>query len=100
MDVWLYSFELRGKCEGPWLNVKNRYLGLKFIIKGKDHFGWARLTTTGRIALLTGYAYETIPNKPIIAGKTKGPERHHGSTLQSRGLSSGIVETSPVMFPY
>ena len=24
--------------------------------------------------LLTGYAYETIPNKPIIAGKTKGPD--------------------------
>jgi hypothetical protein len=25
-------------------------------------------------ATLTGYAYETIPNKPIIAGKTKGPD--------------------------
>jgi hypothetical protein len=24
--------------------------------------------------LLTGYAYETIPNKPIITGKTKGPD--------------------------
>ena len=23
---------------------------------------------------VTGYAYETIPNKAIIAGKTKGPE--------------------------
>ena len=23
---------------------------------------------------LTGYAYETVPNKPIIAGKTKGPD--------------------------
>jgi hypothetical protein len=23
-------------------------------------------------ALLTGYAYETVPNKAIIAGKTKG----------------------------
>jgi hypothetical protein len=23
---------------------------------------------------LTGYAYETIPNKPIITGRTKGPE--------------------------
>jgi len=25
-------------------------------------------------ALLTGYAYETIPNKAIITGKTKGPD--------------------------
>jgi hypothetical protein len=28
-------------------------------------------TVTG---LLTGYAYETIPNKPIVTGKTKGPD--------------------------
>jgi hypothetical protein len=67
---------------GPWLNggkgVKNRYLGLKFKIKGRFHFGWARLTvTTTRddfTATLTGYAYETIPGKAIIAGKTKGPD--------------------------
>jgi len=25
-------------------------------------------------ATLTGYAYETIPNKPTIAGKTHGPD--------------------------
>jgi hypothetical protein len=25
-------------------------------------------------ATLTGYAYESIPNKPIIAGRTKGPD--------------------------
>ena len=66
---------------GPWKNVKNRYLGLKFQIKGKTHYGWARLSATmhrngifGISALLTGYAYETVPNKPIIAGKTKGPD--------------------------
>jgi hypothetical protein len=66
-------------CEGKWNDVKNRYLGLKFAIHGKVHFGWARLNVTcnvshaGRIhALLTGYAYETVPNKPIITCKTKG----------------------------
>jgi hypothetical protein len=65
---------------GPWVNVKNRYLGLKFKIKNKTHYGWARLTVqaeTGRfylVATLTGYAYETIPNKPIIAGKTHGKD--------------------------
>jgi hypothetical protein len=67
---------------GPWVNagkgVKNRYLGLKFKIKGRFHFGWARLTvvTTQRsfTPTLTGYAYETIPGKGIVAGKTKGPD--------------------------
>lgn len=63
---------------GPWPNVKDRYLGVRFQIKGKTHYGWARLSVkvskTAITATLTGYAYETIPNKPIIAGKTKGPD--------------------------
>jgi hypothetical protein len=67
---------------GPWFNggkgVKNRYLGLKFKVKGQFHFGWARITvTTTRnrfTATLTGYAYETIPGKAIVAGHTKGPD--------------------------
>jgi hypothetical protein len=64
---------------GQWANVSNRYLGLKFNIKGKAHYGWLRLTVRlsghARVtATLTGYAYETVANKPIIAGKTKGPD--------------------------
>lgn len=68
---------------GPWANhgkgVKDRYLGLRFMIKGKVHYGWARVTTQFDSrhlpeAILTGYAYETIPRTPIIAGKTMGPD--------------------------
>jgi hypothetical protein len=60
---------------GNWFNVKNRYLGVKFKFKGHMHYGWARLSVQVHspfkiTATLTGYAYETIPNKPIIAGKT------------------------------
>jgi hypothetical protein len=58
---------------GEWKDVKNKYLGLKFYVKGKVHYGWARLSTTPATKL-TGYAYETIPNKAIITGKTKGPD--------------------------
>jgi len=65
-------------CRGPWLDVKSRYLGLKFRIGTQTHYGWARLNIGHSgfemSALLTGYAYETIPNKPIITGKTKGPD--------------------------
>jgi hypothetical protein len=61
---------------GRWINVSSRYLGLRFSVKGKIHYGWARLNVSvhhARItATLTGYAYETIPNKPIITGKTRG----------------------------
>jgi hypothetical protein len=63
---------------GYWFNVTNRYLGLEFKINDRAHFGWARLNVQTAnnvfIASVTGYAYETIPNKPIIAGKTKGKD--------------------------
>lgn len=53
---------------GRWLNVKNRYLGLRFKIEGRPHYGWARLSVRLQqlhiTATLTGYAYETVPNKP------------------------------------
>jgi hypothetical protein len=69
------------KCSsgGDWFDVKNRYLGVEFRINGKLHFGWARLNLScnrrsGCTALLTGFAHETIANKPIITGKTKGPD--------------------------
>jgi hypothetical protein len=60
---------------GPWLKVKQGYLGLKFVIKGEIHFGWVHIQMAGETyPTITGYAYETIPNKPIITGQTKGPE--------------------------
>ena len=67
--------------KGDWVNARDKYLGLKFKIQGKTHYGWARLTirwepypTYKFAAVLTGYAYEKIPNKAIIAGATKGPD--------------------------
>ena len=73
------------KYSGFWANggkgVKNRYLGLKFVKKGQAHFGWARLSVRiyysqkVRIdAVLTGYAYETTPNKPIVTGRKTGAQ--------------------------
>lgn len=62
---------------GPWEDAHKRFLGLKFLVNGETHFGWARLTVTakgGIVATLTGYAYETVPNRPIITGKISGPD--------------------------
>jgi len=68
----------RTATDGDWVNVAHHYLGLRFVINGMSHYGWARFNVNvarHRItATLTGYAYETIPNKAIIAGKTKGPD--------------------------
>ena len=91
---------------GPWANggkgVKDRYLGVKFIIGGKFHYGWTRITvTTGpgdrgfTGMILTGYAYETIPGKSIIAGATKGPEDAESSaspsTPSSKPTTLGVL---------
>ena len=65
---------------GPWCKTRqDRYLGLKFDVNGAvgSHFGWVRMNVAcdGNVsALITGYAYETIANKPILAGQTKEPE--------------------------
>jgi hypothetical protein len=67
-----------GTCSGPWANVTNRYLALKFVIEGKIHLGWARLSVSCPLrslavtATLTGYAYETVPGKAIRTGQRKG----------------------------
>jgi hypothetical protein len=64
-------------CAWRTTGNKEAYLGLKFSVKGEIHFGWARFVTHSRphpTAELTGYAYETIPNKAIVAGATKGSD--------------------------
>ncbi len=68
---------------GPWYEVTDRYLGVAFQIQGKTHYGWARMSTTRISAALTGYAYETIPNKAIIAGKTHGNADDPGVDLDT-----------------
>jgi len=81
---------------GYWINVRNRYLGVKFKIKGKFHFGWARLSVKVQkakiTATLTGYAYETIPNKAIIAGQTKGPD---DNTIEEASATLTVPASQP-----
>ena len=64
---------------GRWYGVKNHYLGFEFEINRKVHYGWARMsvnsfTCYGCIGQIEGYAYETVPNKPIRAGDEGGPD--------------------------
>jgi hypothetical protein len=61
---------------GNWVNKQNRFLGLRLVINNETHYGWARFsvqaTDSSIVAVLTGYAYETSANTPIIAGETSG----------------------------
>jgi len=67
-----YASRWGGSWPGTYGFGAGGYLGLKFLIKGKIHYGWARLETDlaqSQTATLTGYAYETIPNKAIKTGQ-------------------------------
>ncbi|HEY6770027.1 MAG TPA: hypothetical protein VI386_35250 [Candidatus Sulfotelmatobacter sp.] len=55
---------------------RGAFLGLKFVINGQTHYGWAHVTTGYQTATITGYAYETAPNQPIHTGTTSGPVEH------------------------
>lgn len=91
MGRGLFASTAGTSWSGPWVNsgkgVKNRYLGFKFKIKGKFHFGWARLTVTTAkgsfTSILTGYAYETIPGKAIVAGQTNAADDRIGGQPQA-----------------
>lgn len=76
---------------GNWVNVSNQYLGLKFLINGETHYGWARFTVSvkaGVTGILSGFAYETVANQPIIAGQTSSAE---SAVLAARDSSSAAL---------
>jgi hypothetical protein len=64
---------------GPFANATNRYIGMKFLINGTVHYGWARVNLSnylkGGTLQLTGYAYETTPQTNIVEGHVSGPEK-------------------------
>jgi hypothetical protein len=59
---------------GPWNNVENHYLGVSFKIGAETHYGWIRMSVSDPhwplTVLITGYAYETVPNQSLRAGQT------------------------------
>jgi hypothetical protein len=74
---------------------KDRYLGFKFVISGEIHYGWARFNV-GRSrcafkATLTGYAYETLANTPIVTGKTSGTDEV-GGLESSEGTLGALAQ--------
>jgi len=65
---------------GEWLNLPNRYLGLRFRASdGTVHYAWAKLSAVAYLdqhgdlhtsTLLMGYAYQVSPGVGISAGAT------------------------------
>jgi hypothetical protein len=99
-DRFSYSDHYSSNSIGAWgkgRHFAGSYLGLKFTVGSEVHYGWARvevhasgLTIT---ATLTGYAYETVANRPIITGLT------HGTFDMSGEMDPAALQQAPVSTP-
>jgi len=71
------------------------YVGYKFLISGKDHFGWARLRVDIQkphtVTKLIAFGYETVPAKPIHAGSCTSAEQSADGRLSSDGVHDGAA---------
>jgi len=67
-----------GTCDSTWPSRAVRYLGLQFVVNGEVHYGWARFSAVCSglhvLGTLTGYAYETVADKGIVAGQESGTD--------------------------
>jgi len=94
---------------GNWAGGQpNRFVGVKFKINGKTHYGWVRLTVTVKhkgnghgptgsfSATITEYGYESVANKSCGAGLpgAAAPEAPHGSLVPKQETS---LKTGPAL---
>lgn len=50
---------------GPWDNVTNKFAGLRIIVDGNTHYGWARFDVSHTKLTLKDYAYDETPDAAI-----------------------------------
>jgi hypothetical protein len=58
-------------ARGHWVNVNDKYLGLRFKIGSDTHYGWARMSvgSSGDTWVIKDYAYNATPDESINAGQ-------------------------------
>ena len=80
-----WSSAVNGSYLGEWIYETGKYLGLALNVSGLTYYGWVRLDVTVDassgtcICIIKDYAYNSIPNQPILAGQT---------------IATGIIENS------
>jgi hypothetical protein len=72
---WYYGNFATNESACPWRGTHppKPYLGVKFLdTSGNVHYGWVRISRGAGGVTITGYAYETTPNRSIDTGVTHG----------------------------
>ena len=101
---------------GEFCNQRNKFLGLRFAVEGKIYYGWARVRVKAvgmveeagvcvvanpskdpTLAFeLVDYAYQDIPNLPILAGQgIPNPETALLNSPAPEPLAGSGVEQTP-----
>ncbi|MBK8487249.1 MAG: T9SS type A sorting domain-containing protein [Chitinophagales bacterium] len=62
-----------GQMLGSWVNKSEKFCAIKFKIDSEYHYGWIRMSMNEFYEItIHDYAYESLPDVPIIAGRTTG----------------------------
>ncbi|MDD3875662.1 MAG: T9SS type A sorting domain-containing protein [Bacteroidales bacterium] len=70
-QVRYFLFLLNDFGSTCYLPIGDAYIGLKFIESTDTLYGWVRCTATNNSITVKDFAYNTIPNMPILAGQTE-----------------------------
>jgi hypothetical protein len=70
-NTMAYNVDSSNPYNENWNGVTDKYLGLKFVVAGNTHYGWARLDVDaiGDVWTLKDYAYQSTPDSTILAGE-------------------------------
>lgn len=73
-NTMAYNVNSANPYNENWNGVTDKYLGLKFVVAGNTHYGWARLDVLaiGDIWTLKDYAFNASPNTGLTAGQMTG----------------------------
>ncbi len=69
-NTMAYNVDGANPYNENWNGVTDKYLGLKFVVAGNTHFGWARLDVDALADLIVvkDYAYNATPGVGIMTG--------------------------------
>jgi hypothetical protein len=69
-NTMAYNTDSNNPYNENWNGVTDKYLGLKFIVGGNTHYGWARLDSyaIGDSVVVKDYDFEATPNVVILKG--------------------------------
>jgi hypothetical protein len=89
---------------GPFKDVSNKYLGVKFKVNGQFHFGWIRVSITTHPSFvsgtITGYAFNSIANVPIFAGQLRPAGSEQAAIQNVPPGSLGMLAAGAQAIPY